>query len=266
MISIDINGIDDVKKALEDAPKKARRACAIALNQTARAIWLESKEEMKRVFDSPAPYTLRSPAYDKATTSNLEAKVYYVEPERMKDHYLVPQVEGGSRKLKGFERGIGLGQLVPTRVGAQMDQRGNMSVGQIKQIVSVLGKAETSSGYMANITERSAKRNTKQRDYVIIKSGNRAGLIPGVYQRFAQIGKGIDAKTSRRFGIRGARAYQYGRSKGKWKSFTRARGLRPVLLVGRTGQQVKPLFDFYGMANKVYDKEFMQRFWVHFNG
>lgn len=259
MITIGVKGQKEVEEMLKRFPDKARKAASTALNQTAFAIKKESSNEISRSFKSPVPYTKRSAAYDKATPNDLTAKVYHVEPERMEDHYLTPQVEGGPRKLKGFERGIGLGELVPAMVGAQMDSRGNMSVGQIKQIVSVLGKAETSSGYASNITKRSARRNTKQRDYIVINKGNRSGLIPGVYQRFAQIGRAIDSKTSRKFGLKGARAYQYGRSKGKWQSITRARGLRPVLLVGRTGRNVKPLYDFYGMAQRVHKKEFADR-------
>ena len=78
-------------------------------------------------------------------------------------HYLVPQVDGGQRKLKGFERAIGEGELVPA-LGAKLNQYGNVSPGQIRQILSVLGKAEASAGYSANITSRSRRRNRHPAD------------------------------------------------------------------------------------------------------
>lgn len=260
MIEITVKGVKEVEAALLAFPGKAKRACAIALNQTAMDIRAEAKKEMQRVFDRPVPYTLRSVAFDRATYTDLTARVWHTEPERMSKHYLTPQVEGGSRKLKGFERGLGLGELVPA-LGAKMTQYGNVSPGQLRQMLSVLGKAERGAGYSANMTARSARRNTKDRDYVVIDRRQRGHLVRGVYQRFAQAGREIDKKTSRMLGITGARAYEYGRSKGEWKSVRRASGLRPVLLVGRTGHKVKPLYDFYGMALRVYREAFAARFW-----
>lgn len=262
MIEITVKGEQAVAAMLAAVPGKATRACAIALNQTAMAIRTEAAATMRKVFDRPVPYTLRSAVFDRATYTDLTARVWHAEPERMSQHYLTPQVEGGERRLKGFERALGLGELVPA-MGAKMDRYGNVSVGQIRQILSVLGKAERGAGYSANITDRSRRRNTKARDYVIIDRRQRGRLVRGVYQRFAQPGREIDKKTSRRLGITGDRAREYGRSKGQWQSVRQATGLRPVLLVGRTGHQVKPLYDFYGMALQVYRATFAARFWAN---
>lgn len=264
MIQIDVKGIKEVQKMLSDVPGKAHRACAIALNQTAMDIREVARDTMGKVFNRPVPYTLRSVVFDRATATDLSARIWHVEPERMSKHYLTPQVEGGSRKLKGFERAFGLGELVPA-MGAKMTQYGNVSPGQLRQILSVLGKAERGAGYSANMTSRSARRNSKDRDYVIIDRRQRGHLIRGVYQRFAQAGREIDKKTSRRIGITGARAHEYGRRMGEWRSVRRASGLRPVLLVGRTGHKVKPLYDFYGMAWRVYREVFAVRFWANLN-
>ena len=260
MIQIDIKGVQGVQEMLAAVPGKAHRACAIALNQTAMAIRNEAKDTMRKGFDRPVPYTLRSVVFDRATADDLSVRIWHAEPERMSKHYLTPQVEGGSRKLKGFERAIGLGELVPA-MGAKINQYGNVTPGQLRQILSVLGKAERGAGYSANITDRSRRRNTKARDYVVIDHRQRGRLVRGIYQRFAQPGREIDKKTSRRLGITGDRAKEYGRSRGKWQSVRMASGLRPVLLVGRTGHQVKPLYDFYGMAMRVYRDSFAARFW-----
>jgi len=256
MINVKIEGVEEVNKALKDLPGKSQRACASALNTTAYEVLKKSKEEVKKTFDRPVPFTIRSAAYDKAKKDNLEVKVYYAEPERMKTHYLVPQVEGGSRKLKGFERALDLGELVPA-MGAKIDKYGNISSGQIRQILSVLGKAEGAAGYSANITGRSRKRNAKDRDYVLIKHKH-GKLYPGVYQRF-QTGVGFGAKTKRTFADR-SRSYQKGITRGRYSSVIRARGLRPILIQGRTGHNVKPQYDFYGMANNVINKNFVPTF------
>ena len=238
-------------------PGKAQRACAVAMNKTGKLIKQEEQAEMMRVFDRPTKFTLNSLQLTPATSGNLEAKVWFKEPARMGQHYLVPQVEGGSRKLKGFERAISLGELVPGQ-GSRKDQSGNISIGQIRQLLSVLGKAERGAGYSANITNRSRKRNNKQRDYVVIYKRH-GRLLPGVYQR-VHTGVGFGAKTKRTFADR-SKVYQKGRTRGRFSSVIRARGLKPIMLLGQTGHQVKPLFDFYGVANRVCQREFEKRFW-----
>ena len=258
MISITI---DDkaVKAMLKALPKQASRAAEQALDFTALRIGYEIYTQMLRVFDRPNMYTLNSLKVTKTKGHNMQASVWFKDPERMGQHYLVPQVDGGRRKLKGFERALGNDEYVPG-VGAKLDQYGNISPGQIKQILSVLGKAQTSAGYDANLTAKSAKTNKRSRDYVVIKPGNRGHLNPGVYQRY-QTGVGFGAKTKRTmpFG-----EYQKGRTRGRFSSVVQAKGLRPIMLVGRTGRAVRPLLPFYKIAHATYDKYFIARFTTEF--
>nr|WP_321465140.1 hypothetical protein [uncultured Desulfobulbus sp.] len=257
-LTVAVSGSKEVEAALIAFPGKALRACAVALNKAGKIVKEAEVEEMKSVFDNPTRYTLNSLKLTPATKNDLKATVWFKEPDRMGAHYLVPQVEGGSRKLKGFERAIGEGELVPA-LGAKLNKDGNVSIGQIRQILSVLGKAETSAGYMANITGRSCRRNTRERDYVIIDSRQHGNLPHGVYQRF-QTGAGFGAKTKRTFLDR-SKSYQKGRRRGRFASVIRSRGLRPILLTGRTGHQVKPLLDFYGVAHRTFDQHFEPLFW-----
>ncbi|ADW16409.1 hypothetical protein Despr_0221 [Desulfobulbus propionicus DSM 2032] len=280
-LTVAVSGSKEVAAALAAFPGKAHRACAIALNKAGKLVKEAEVAEMKSVFDNPTRYTLNSLQLTPATKSDLKATVWFKEPGRMGAHYLVPQVDGGQRKLKGFERAIGEGELVPA-LGAKLNQYGNVSPGQIRQILSVLGKAETSAGYSANITDRSRRRNTKERDYVVIDRRQRGNLPLGVYQRF-QTGAGFGAKTKRTFLDR-SKSYQRGSRKQavrdprtgrfvKWfgqssvfwegsqiQSVIRARGLRPVLLTGRTGRRVKPLLDFYGVAHRTFNQHFEPMF------
>jgi hypothetical protein len=253
--------IDDrqIRKLIAALPKSAGRAAEIALDKTAQAIRNEVKGEMRRVFDRPVPYTMNSLQITPTRGHNMEASVWFKDPERMSQHYLVPQVEGGPRRLKGLERAVstmagGNMELVPG-AGAKLDRFGNVARGQVQQIMSVLKVSEQWSGHQSDITARSARRG-KERDYVFIPR-KRGRLLPGIYQRVAKGSSAIrgryssiDGRTKGRAG--GAHAWQIGRK----KMVVRARGLKPILLRGRTGDQVRPLLDFYGIAERVYSERF----------
>lgn len=275
-LNVSVSGEKEVAAMLESIPGKAHRAAAVALNKAGKEVKGSVVNEMLTVFDRPTRFTINSLQLTPATKDNLNAVVWFKTPDRMGQHYLVPQVDGGQRRLKGFEQAIDLGELVPA-AGAKIDQYGNVSIGQIRQLLSVLGRAEAAAGYMANITDRSRRRNTRQRDYVVIDGRQKGHLPQGVYQRF-QTGSGFGAKTKRTILDR-SKAYQKGSRKiavrdprtgriVRWEStasriqsIVRARGLRPVLLMGRTGHQVKPLLDFYGVAGIVFNKRFEPLFW-----
>jgi len=259
-IGIKTQGVNTVQKALASIPGKAHRACAVALNKTGKAVKAEEQNEMKSVFDRPTRYTINSLQLTPATKDKLQAKVWFKEPGRMGAHYLVPQVDGVSRSLKGFEREFGE-EFVPGK-GVRLNSFGNVTGGQIVQIMSVLGKLDRYSGDNSNITGKSRKSNRRERDYVYLPKGS-GKLPPGIYKRF-QTGAGFGAKTKRYFSDR-SRSYQKGRRRGRFAAVIRARGLKPILIVGRTGHKVTPLLDFYGVANKTFDREFGRTFWSTLN-
>lgn len=260
MITVTITGVSEVQQMLEAFPKEAGRALEISLDYTAKFIKSDVQRAMLTVFDKPTPYTMNSLQVTPTKGHNMQASVWFKEPARMGDHYLVPQVEGGSRKLKGFERSFGK-EFVPG-AGARIDQYGNVRGGDIVQIMSVLGKLGRYAGDNANITAKSRKRNTKERDYVYLPHGS-GKLPPGIYKR-VQTGRGFGAKTKRTFADQ-SRTYQRGRTRNGISSVVRARGLQPILIVGRTGHDVKSLLDFYGIANATIDRELVRKFWQTFN-
>jgi hypothetical protein len=245
-----------VKRLLESVPKTAHRAAEIALDKVAKEIKEREVEEMKDVFDKPVPYTLNSLKVTPTRNHQLKATVWFKEPDRMGQHYLVPQVEGGKRKLKGFERALGNDEYVPGK-GAKVNQYGNVSPGQLRQILSVLGKAERYAGYSANITERSKKRNRRTRDYVVLPKGS-GKLPPGIYQRVAT-GKGFGHKTKRTlpFG-------EWQKSKKSKTIAVRARGLRPIMVKGKR-DPVTPRLKFYDRAAEVFNNRFSPIFYSTFN-
>lgn len=257
--------IDDraVKAALAAYPKIAARSIETAIDKIAMAIKDAEVAEMKRVFDRPTPFTLNSLKVTRTKGHNMMATVWFKEPDRMEDHYLVPQVEGTERKLKGFELAIWRTKFVPGK-GVKLNQHGNVSRGLLVQIKSVLGRAELTLGYQANLTAKSAKRNIKQRDYVYLPRGSRGGALPpGVYQRVSDKFKGLNSAKFRRsqakFGT-----YQKGKTVGRFSSIIRARGLRPILIVGKQHAKVTPLLKFYEVARRVNSESFAKHFHADF--
>jgi hypothetical protein len=236
-VRIDVRGLDGVQRMLATFPGKAHRACAVALNQTGKAIKQAEQGEMRRVFDKPVPYTLNSLQLTPAKPNDLVARVWFREPDRMGQHYLVPQVEGGPRKLKGFERGIDDKELVP---GA--------------------GVKRTAAGNVSTTVIRAALKGVRQKaDYFYLKQKH-GKLLPGVYQR-VKTSRGVRASNRKAAGY----TVQGGRKRGRFVSAIMARGLKPLFIVGRTGRAVKPELDFYGVANRIYATTFANRFYANLN-
>lgn len=214
----------------------------------------EEVEEMKRVFDRPKPFTLNSLKLSPAKKDNLSAVVWFKDPPRLgsAQHYLEPQVFGGGRELKRLEKLLKMKHLMPGS-GAKLDAYGNLSRGQLTQVLSVL-KAFNMAGYDMNLTSRSGKRNRKPRDYFAVTK-KRGGLVPGVYQR-VQSGVGFGAKTKKSlpFG-----EWQKGRTRGHFSSVIRARGVKPILIQG-AAPRYKARYNFEGAAKRTIDKNYQRVF------
>lgn len=256
--------VDDkyVQDMLKELPKLASRAAEMALDYTAARIGDAVRTQMLHVFNNPTPYTLNSLNVTLTKGHNMMAKVWFKDPDRMTQHYLVPQVDGGPRKLKGFERGLGMiggmtGEYVPGKT-VTLDIYGNVSVGLIRQVLSAIGAAERTAGYSANRTARSAARNAgRQGEYFILPRGN--GKMPaGVYER-VQNSEGFSPKERKNLGVR---AYQ----KGLGGAVVRARGLKAIFVKGRTGHAIQPLLPFYSIANAEYAARFAPAFKAKFDG
>ncbi len=169
----------------------------LALNRTATRVQEAEVNEMRGVFDRPTPYTLSALRIRKATKANLTA---YVEPKNMAtkaisaDKYLAPQILGGSRGQKRFERAlIAVGAMPQGYVavpgsGARFDAYGNMSRGQIVQILAYF-RAFPEVGYRANMSAagrgRLARGSRRNMGYSYFVAGPGGSLPPGIWQRFA---------------------------------------------------------------------------------
>jgi hypothetical protein len=186
---------DDVLKGLDRQSKQTRFAMAVALTRTAQDVKKAEEEEMRRTFDSPTPYTLRSLFLKPATRANLEAMVW-VKDDRAGSgtpatKYLLPQIEGGRRGIKGFEKALQQAghmrkgyKAVPGQF-ARLDRFGNVSFGQIIQILSAL-RITLTAGHTRNQSfdaKKQARARQRQGGQIFALPDGRGKLPPGIYQR-----------------------------------------------------------------------------------
>lgn len=231
-----------------------RQNLPFAVMQACNALAYEIRDQWKRtaarVFDRPRQITLNAVLYAKATKDRLWADIFIRDeatggtpPAR----YLLPQVEGGPRVAKPFERLLQARGAMPAGMfavpgrGAQLDAHGNIRPGQINQILSQMqarrdslqNETETSRDRRRARTKGSTKwllgtraknqqlaaRTGPGNDYFAL-TRRKGRLLPGIYERI-----------SSGFG----------------------RGLRSVLIfVGATVYPAR--YDIYGMAQRTWNK------------
>lgn len=198
--------VRDLQIEREDIAKRT----ATALTWTAQQVRNGLRPEMQRVFDRPTPFTLNSFFVQPASASPnaamytsprgatmtplyLRAIVWLKGMSALSDdHYLEPQIFGGSRKLKPFEARMRRSGLLPEGMAvvpgerAKLDRFGNISRGQLVQILSQL-RTFTEGGFDAHPTKsKRSKRNRRRAgDFFVGRPGNGRGPL-GVWQRVGQ--------------------------------------------------------------------------------
>lgn len=188
-----VDGVQEMPRSIRRYGELvARYAVPMALTRTA----YDAREELRRtlptVFDRPTPYTLNATYVKPATRTEPAAWVGFREfagKGTPAPKYLLPQVEGGRRPVKRFERALAAVGVLPSGLSAvpgeeaDIDAFGNMRRGQIVRILSQL-RAFGEMGYTANATGSARSRAKRRRTgYFAAPQGNREGLPPGVYKR-----------------------------------------------------------------------------------
>lgn len=185
----------DLSRAARDVRalgKQAAFAQVVALTRTAIVGRDALRTEMRSVLDRPTPYTIQGAIAKPATKVRPEASVS-IQDETSRAGtpgatYLGPQIEGGSRSIKRFEKRLQLDGVmqrgwfaVPGQY-CKLDDHGNISRGQITQILSQLTRTKV-SGYTANISARSRKGAIKRSGGAFFALPFGLGeLQPGIYQ------------------------------------------------------------------------------------
>lgn len=192
------SNIDDVLGYTARIHPQFSFAHASGLTRTAMKVRDAEKQAMPSAFDRPTRWTINSLYLRGATKSRQQADVWFKDTgDGASGEYLKPQVFGGLRPQKRFEKRLQAAGIMPPGwvavpgKGVKLDAYGNMSSQQIVQLLSVL-RAQLDP--QQNTTDRSrdrARRKGKSRDYFV--SGPRVaapapngGRLPfGVYQRLS---------------------------------------------------------------------------------
>jgi hypothetical protein len=209
--------------------KRLPIAIAIALTKTAKLVQAEERAEMERVFDRPTPYTLGSVMVAPATKDTLEASVWLKDDDKgggshPATEYLVPHIDGGARVEKRSEFILRNAGILPTGMiaipgqAARLDAYGNISRGQVQQILSGLRVSESVAGHTSDRPrEKSRQRKGLAQFFVASRYGRGRHLHPGVWERAGAT-------------------------------------VRPILMFVRGARYTKRL-DFHGVADRVADVE-----------
>lgn len=150
------------------------RVMAKALTFTAQRGQKDLQAEMPKVFAGSATrYTLNSTRIVPAKADSLVARVAVKDQTTnngtVPEDYLFPQVFGGPRKEKRFERAMryaGLlqgGERAVLGQGAQVDSFGNLKRGEIQRVLTATRSAF--DPYQRKTDSRRSRRNAKKAPY-----------------------------------------------------------------------------------------------------
>lgn len=196
-IAIDVSGLDQARQDLvaRFSDRRLRAAMATAATRTVRELARGWEQQVGQAFDRPTPATQRAVRTTMATAANLTAEVAVKDVAQggaAPVEWLLPEERGGARSIKRFEQALQSQGAMPRGwravpgPGAKLDAYGNVSRGQIVQVIAQLG-AQYSPGYARVISKSAAKRAAsaarRGRAYVAILPGNGQKRTPGVYER-----------------------------------------------------------------------------------
>lgn len=186
-----VKGLADVLRKLDGfSDRRMAAAMATAMSRTASGLRAQLKVELARHIDRPTPYTLNSLMLKTATAQRLEAGVFFKNDKSGNNtpstHYMLPQVEGGGRRDKRFERALKAlgalpdGWLVVPGDGARIDSYGNVDKGQVLQVLAQL-RAGGVGVEKGAATKRTRAQEKAGGQFFVSPVGGRRQ--PGVYQR-----------------------------------------------------------------------------------
>jgi len=202
-------------------------ATALALTKTAQYVQGELTKAMDTVFDRPTPYT-KNALYVKPATKQVQVAVVKVKDEAFKGNpavrYLFPEITGGTRNLKGFEKLLQRAGVMPSgwyaipTSAAPFDAYGNVPGSVINRILSQLQSARDSLANESAALKTKRNRTKRNARYFAVNPATERGkLKPGIYERLGTA----------------------------WGS-----GIRPIFLYTQKQPSYSARYDFYGMARR----------------
>lgn len=184
------SNLSDIAQRVAAIGRQGPYVAAVSLTRSVKAAQLAIRTEEQRVFDRPTPYALNSTYVKAATKSNIVAELGIKERGASKgaplERVLGPEIYGGGRGQKGFERMLQragvlpAGWLVVPAAAARLDGNGNVVRGQLEQILAAL-QVQRSAGQGRRATRGRASASSRRTvDYFVLQAAQR-GLKPGIY-------------------------------------------------------------------------------------
>lgn len=141
----------DVVQGIRDVPARViPYAAATALTKAAKHAQKSVIADMRVSFDRPTAYTLNATRIEPATKDKLFARLA-VKDDRpgggtRPESFLLPEVRGGGRNEKGFERALRTagvlraGERAMPGAGVQRDASGNVSGATVRSILKQVAR------------------------------------------------------------------------------------------------------------------------------
>lgn len=187
---MEINIRTDTKEILKEFErinsKAVPKATADALSRMAYKVRTEHKKEMEQIFDKPTRFTLNSifvrPA--KPAMKDIYSEVDFIGHAYKgtpAGRYLLPHIDGGPRKLKGFEKLLNANGILPDGYyvtpgsGAKLNAAGNMSPGTIQKVLSFFKSQRDND----QNTKRGTGRRQQKSKFVILPEQD--GKVGGIW-------------------------------------------------------------------------------------
>jgi hypothetical protein len=176
-----VRGAKAVSAILTSMEKQSRFGVAKAITKTAKDVERELKREMATKTDRPTPYFLKSTFVQPATKQRLMARVGLKDKIFGKNgiasaDMFLHHFQGGARVPKALEKYLrasgllGGNEFIVPGAGARLDAFGNMSRGQVQQIISQLRLGL--DPYAWSSGSRRSKRNVKLAGRIFWARGN----------------------------------------------------------------------------------------------
>jgi hypothetical protein len=180
----------DLKKQYREVMPKAS---IVALNKTSNIARDAVKVDMKRIFKSPTPYALNASRSMFANKATLSAAVLLKDTGNgtPAERYLGPEIEGGTRELKNFEKSLQAKGILPAGMfvvpgnAAIIDRFGNQSSAQIVEVLAAMSAYKSGGKVAKAVTRRALARRPRAMAKYFVHLGARSGDgsgPPGIYK------------------------------------------------------------------------------------
>lgn len=195
--------VADVIAGIRDVPAhRIPYAASTAMTRLAKQVATKDlPNEMQRVFDRPTRWTLNSLAITPARKDKLSARVFVKDQASSgipQEKYLLPQVDGGQRRQKRFERAlryqglISSGQFVVPALDAELDANGNVKGASARRILAALQRVRAVSSTTDRKTGKRLRKGRTLKNEMFLGQPSvgfgaarraRAGAKLGIYRR-----------------------------------------------------------------------------------